>query len=299
MKKVVGVVLGLLPVSVFAECVPVPNCASIGFTKTSCEGDSLKCPFDTSKLYCVPCDSSYKYSCSGDNIKNPIGDTCNNKYAACECIAGATFTNGECICNTSCDTIGNIYYSDGTCSSCNITDKTPVGIVAYIHNDNHFLLSLEEISMPWSTSQTDENGTEIITWNKDLAQLTNYGNANLAKQDYNGVNNTQIIVETYGENAIGVAAVYCYNYAPEGLESTRGNWYLPATGEVYDIIYINREVINKGLTIIGLNPLANNKHLSSSEYINSNAWNVNLYNGEVNVHNYKWFSYPVRCLLAI
>ena len=35
-------------------CKPVPTCAELGYTETSCSGDSLKCPFDTTKLYCVP-----------------------------------------------------------------------------------------------------------------------------------------------------------------------------------------------------------------------------------------------------
>ena len=94
MKKVVGLIMGLVPVSVSAQCIPSPDCASLGYIETSCEGDSLKCPFDTSKLYCVPCDSSFKYACNGDNVANTVGDACNNKYVTCNCVAGATFNNG-------------------------------------------------------------------------------------------------------------------------------------------------------------------------------------------------------------
>ena len=43
-----------------AECTPAPDCVELGYTETSCETTSLKCPFDTSKLYCLPCDSSFK-----------------------------------------------------------------------------------------------------------------------------------------------------------------------------------------------------------------------------------------------
>ena len=60
----VGLVLGLIPISAYAECVPVPDCASIGYTETSCDGDSLKCPFDNTKLKCFPCDSSFRYACN-------------------------------------------------------------------------------------------------------------------------------------------------------------------------------------------------------------------------------------------
>ena len=48
-----------------AACTPTPECASIGYTETSCEGASLKCPFDITKLKCMPCDSSFRYDCSG------------------------------------------------------------------------------------------------------------------------------------------------------------------------------------------------------------------------------------------
>ena len=177
MKNVVGFVIGLLPVSVFGECVPVPDCASIGYTETSCDGDSLKCPFDTSKLYCVPCDSSFKYSCEGDNIVSTIGDVCNNKYVSCECVAGATFNNGECICDTSCS-VGNIYYSDGTCSSCVDENKAPVGIVI---KDNRLVLSIDKMIMTWANT-----GASL--------GLTDYRTTNEAITDMEGKENSQLIV---------------------------------------------------------------------------------------------------------
>ena len=50
--------LGLIfsSANVFAtECTPAPDCASLGYNKTAadCEGlSTIKCPFDTSKIYC-------------------------------------------------------------------------------------------------------------------------------------------------------------------------------------------------------------------------------------------------------
>ena len=93
-----------------AACTPTPDCATIGYTETSCETDYLACPFDNTKLKCMPCDSTYRYSCIGENISKGIGDICNNKYVSCECEVGTTFVNGDCVCDTSCDTVGNIYY---------------------------------------------------------------------------------------------------------------------------------------------------------------------------------------------
>ena len=299
MKKVVGLMLGFMPVSVNAECVPVPDCSSIGYTETSCEGDSLKCPFNTTKLKCIPCDSSFRYSCSGENIKNPIGVACNNKYVSCECEDRTFFINGECICDTSCNTIGNIYYSDGTCSSCNLTDKTPVGIVAYNNNNKNLIISLEtSLEMLWSTTQKDTEGNTIITQMTDVEDLYNYSAKDLALTDYNGFENTQIIVEAYGENAVGVAAVYCHNYAPIGLERSKGQWYLPALGELYDIVYNNKAIINKTLSILEMNSVNTDWQWSSSEYASNTTWCVTGSNNNVSYRN-KSYTHAVSCLLAI
>ena len=82
MKKILPLLL-LTPIIANAECTPAPDCASIGYTETSCEGDSLKCPFDTSKLFCVPCDSSFQYDCVGTYTIGGQGATCGEKYASC------------------------------------------------------------------------------------------------------------------------------------------------------------------------------------------------------------------------
>ena len=34
-------------------CIPKPDCADMGYTKTSCSGAYLKCPFDTGKMACL------------------------------------------------------------------------------------------------------------------------------------------------------------------------------------------------------------------------------------------------------
>ena len=72
----VSFALGLIlttSISNATECTPAPDCASLGYSKTAtdCEGlASIKCPFDTSKLYCqkeettTPSDG---YPCSSEN----------------------------------------------------------------------------------------------------------------------------------------------------------------------------------------------------------------------------------------
>ena len=72
------------------SCIPVPDCAAMGYTETSCEGDFLRCPFDTTKMACV--------------VKKTTG------------------------ASTGCE-VGMIYYSDGTCSSLYNATKSIAGIV--------------------------------------------------------------------------------------------------------------------------------------------------------------------------
>ena len=239
MKKVVGLLIGLFPASVLGECVPVPDCAAIGYTETGCDGNSVKCPFDTSKLKCIPCDSSFRYSCSGDKIQNPIGAACNNKYVSCECIpnAGYYFKNGECVCDTSCDTIGNIYYTDGTCSSCIDSNKTILGLIV---KPQKLLVSPSIERKIWTETHVDIEG---IT---NYGTTANYDDYASAITDYSGKSNTLAIVDYYGEDADNIAGVYCYNYGNE-----TGKRYLPALGELNEYIYKNYAVLSSMWTRLG------------------------------------------------
>ena len=283
MKKVVGLVIGLLPVSAGAECVPSPDCASIGYTETSCDGGSVKCPFDTSKLRCIPCDSSFRYSCDGENVVSAVGAACNNKYVTCNCVEGATLNNGECICDKSCK-MGNIYYSDGTCSSCVDSNKTAVGVVV---NDNELVVSLDIAGLKWAPEYVDVTSIEDIR------------DASIALADYNGLENTRLVTEFYGADGdvTTMAPVYCYNYAPSAMQSTLNKWYLPATGELYEYIYSNYATIRATGSRIGTSyPIS--WFWSSSEHSFGSGWRINIANGEASSY-YKVSAHNVVCLMEI
>ena len=290
MRKVIGFIFGLLPISAFAVCTPTPDCATLGFTDTSCGGRFIRCPFDISKLLCIPCDSLFKYSCVGEYIVGGIGSACNNKYTACECVDGTTFVDGECTYGPNCNIVGNIVYSDRICSPLKLANKTPIGIVAYKDDNRRLLLSLDSTSMSWTTSEAEAEGNV-----SKLNELTIYTNSETALTDYNGFNNTKTIVEAYGENTAGVAAAYCYNYAPTGWESSKGQWYLPAAGELYNAVYNNKTNINNGLTTLGLNSLDSGYHWSSTRNKTDYVWYVNSGTGYVSFYTNK-SSYPVRCI---
>ena len=285
MKKVIGLIIGLVPISAYAQCIPPPDCASIGYIETSCDGDSLKCPFDTTKLYCPPCDSSFKYSCTGDNIKNPVGNACNNKYAHCECIAGATFTNGECVCTTEC-VVGAIYYSDNTCNTCLDNTKTPIGVVV---KNNELIMTTNYISTTWGKYGRE---SPLINIKEDI----------LAQKDFSGKENTITLVEYFADNTDDtvIASTYCYNYAPTEREDTKNQWYLPAAGELYHYVYKNYSQLS-ATYIKNLNwEKFNYDFWSSSEQSQYYAWNVNSYDGSTRYYYYhKSKSFATTCFLAI
>ena len=209
--KIAVAVIGLFPFNVYGECTPTPDCDAIGYTETSCETISLKCPFDQSKLYCFPCDSSYQYSCSEPN-EYGNGESCGNKYKSC--------------CDTSC-VVGSFYYSDGTCDTCLSAIKRPVGIVV---KDQSLVMS-PLVEIPWATDYVNISGLP------DVVDLDS------ARTDLSGKENTAAIVAYYGSGVSNVAGVYCYNYAPQGMEETKGSWYLPAAGEIYYYGYLNYDKI--------------------------------------------------------
>jgi len=104
-------------------CIPTPDCAGLGYTETSCSGAFLRCPFDTSKMFCA--------SSSGSSG------------------GGATPESGGCL-------VGMIYYSDGSCSRNVDSSKTAIGVVVV---DNEIIMSKPKTStMTWASTSTDVSG---------------------------------------------------------------------------------------------------------------------------------------------
>ena len=256
----------LFPFSSHATCTPTPDCASIGYTETSCETISLKCPFDQTKLYCFPCDSSYQYTCSNPNEYGD-GESCKGKYKSC-CIT-------DCI-------IGAIYYSDSSCDTCLNSNKTPIGIVV---KDYELIMS---------------NKTENIQWggfDSDISILTNYNNIADAKTDFNGKANTAKIVGHFGEDVDTTlhAGLFCHKYSTAGTNA--GDWYLPATGELYSYVYNNYNKLSHTWNL-AWNISLSNSFWSSSEYSNKFAWYVYSGNGYTNTLP-KTDTHSVTCFLAL
>ena len=218
-----------------------------------------------------------QYDCSGDNIIGGIGDTCGGKYVGCTCSEGRVFSNGTCVCDTSCK-VGAIYYSDGTCSACVVSGKTPIGVVV---KDNQLVMSQKSSSeMKWSNDDVDTS-------------LSNYTSKDAAKTDFYGKCNTATIM---ADNTSNIAAKYCNDYTTAGTSA--GDWYLPAAGELYSYVYGNYSSINIAMTELGW--IWSGVYLwSSSEYSKINAWYVGFSSGGVGAELKEKKLWYVICLLNI
>ena len=184
-------------------------------------------------------------------------------------------------CQISSCVVGSIYYSDKTCSSCLISSKTPVGIVV---KDNDVVVALNIAQMEW-TGRTSVSG------------ITNDTYASEAKTRYNGKENTTKIVTQYGASATEYAGVYCYNYAPNGMSSSKGSWYLPDVGELNDYLYANYAKVKKGWNQTNTK-VPHSDFWSSAQRYGGDAWHVNVVSGNVSYVS-KSYDYSVGCFLKI
>ena len=144
----IGTSLSLIPLTANAQCVATQDCATLGYTETSCNGGKgVKCPFGN-KWACLPtkesickeegftltcnetgqigegdscnglykkcsCDSSYQYTCSGTGYSGGSGFACNGKYTTCICTEQYKWENGKCEPKMTDGAHGNLFYCNG------------------------------------------------------------------------------------------------------------------------------------------------------------------------------------------
>ena len=98
------------------------------------------------------------------------------------------------------------------------------------------------------------------------------------------------------DNGYSPAACCCVAYSTLGTKP--GDWYLPMTGELYEI-YANKTVINeKRTTLVGSGFSESKYYWSSRESASNTEYYVDLNNGNI-FYNYKNYSYCVLTFLAL
>ena len=96
-----GTSLSFLPTLVYSQCVPVQDCAALGYTETGCPGNGVKCPFGNG-WFCggdeasICAENGFKYTCSGTGYSGGSGQPCGGKYKTCNCATNYTWNGSSC-----------------------------------------------------------------------------------------------------------------------------------------------------------------------------------------------------------
>ena len=253
-----------MSVDVWAQCATT-TCSSLGYTSSSNTGDCLKCPFG--EAWACPkitCPDNAKYTCSGTNITGGVGIPCNGKYSECSCAEGYEWKDGSCA-QSACK-IGDIFYSDKTCSSDVVSGKTPIAVVVYIDgNGGGQALALNNLSSEyyWALTYTD------------IPNLPNYlAYSNTAQLDFASCENSKIIMD-FGDKSTYPAAWAANEYSTEGTKA--GDWCLPAAG-IFTSYYNNQEKINAGFDKVGGTKFTTSTYAwSSSELGSDKVWRLGAF----------------------
>ena len=275
------VVSGLLSGVANAACIQTPSCSSLGYTSSqSCNG-GVKCPFGNA-WNCTASDLSTQIT----ELTNKITEQTNkiteitNKITTIEekivtIESGASSSNCQ---------IGDILYSDMSCDPNVVASKTPIGVV--FDRAKRLAMALEESQQYWSYPDRF-----------DVPGLNNITSESAATADWQGKNNTRLVLEYCKTNGYSCPAFeYVNSYTTVG--TIAGDWYLPAAGEL-NAIYGNKDALNIALGKIGRTKLETSYYRwSSSEYAGDRAWKVSFSKYNTVGYDYKYGDCYVRPVLA-
>ena len=275
----IGTSLSLIPQTINAQCVATQDCATLGYTETSCSGgNGVKCPFGN-KWACFKSESEFcneygfTQTCTGTNQTGGGGKACNGKYNYCSCADGYVWQNGTCK-NSEPDysgcVIGALFYSDNTCSDKLESSKTLLGVVIYEKSASQigWIMTISPIHTytAWSTEE------------KDIPGLTNIKSESNLTDIQASCTNTDVIT-AYGNSSKYPAAWAAKNYKPTGTPSGK-SWCLPSGGLLNTALNnsTNFAKVNAGITTAGgaiLGDVSSRYESiwSSSEYSSDGAWN--------------------------
>ena len=220
----IGTSLSLIPTIAFAQCVATQDCATLGYTETSCSGGSgVKCPFGN-KWACFKSESEicndlgFTFACTGANQTGGASKACNGKYSACSCTAGYAWNDSSQKCedaSANC-VIGALYYADGTCSNDYIASKKLLGIVIYEKsgNENGWVMTHKPVTttIQWSTEAVD------------ITELPNYTSESSLTDVQASCTNTDMIT------AQGNSSTYPAAWSAKNYKEGDKTWCLPSAG---------------------------------------------------------------------
>ena len=250
----IGTSLSFLPQFTFAQCVATQDCATLGYTETSCSGGSgIKCPFGN-KWACFKTDTEFcneygfTQTCTGENQSGGGSKACNGKYTFCNCSNDYAWKDGKCVTAVSGPTacnVGDLYYSDGTCSAKKEEGKNVLGVVIYSNGSagGGWIMTTKPIitGIEWGY-ESNIKGLE--------SESEYYGEDDLYQGLQNSCVNTDIITAA-GNSSQYPAAWAAKNYRPEGTPDGK-QWCLPSGGLLQELSSKSTlDKVNQGISKAG------------------------------------------------
>ena len=227
---------------------------SIGYYKTS--SYEVRPVFEFTQKFNGMCKGMFLYSCEGEGYLGGIGENCGGRYKECSCAEGYEWFASKC--TPHCEVIGNILYSDKTCSKELDTGKTPIGIIVYLDGDGGGqALALNSLDTKYA-------------WGGALASgLTNLSSSEAVATDFASCENSEIIMAA-GNSSTYPAVWAAHEYSTEGTSA--GDWCLPAAG-IFTSYYKNQAAINAGFNRANGTPFTSSTDAwASSQYNGFDAW---------------------------
>ncbi len=305
-------VAGLMMVGgeAYGQCVSSQDCASLGYTKSSCpDGNGVKCPFGNA-WFCVDlCGSGYKYTCSGTGYAGGVGSACGGKYTSCTCASKYNWSGSACTacgstykytCNGTNQTGGvgtacGGYYKQCACKSgydwengaCKERQPDYAGcaIGTLFYSDNTcssnkvsgktilgvVIMEKTASQMGWiMTINPIRTGIAWSTEYVDIPGLNNITSESRLTDIQASCTNTDVITK-YGNSSTYPAAWAAKNYKPSGTPSGK-SWCLPSGGLLKNSLdnKTNLDRINAGISTAGGKKIGFGTS-SSSEYVWSSS----------------------------
>lgn len=155
--------------------------------------------------------------------------------------------------------IGDFVYGDKTWSSNLINNKTCVGIITDVRDEEFDFISLSNLSNAYPISSTNILWYDVITTT----------NLEIAKLDFKGKYNTEQIISA----GLSMAVNHCKDYSTEGFPG--GSWYIPALGQ-FTKAYSHKALIDAALKVATGNTLnSETTYWTSTQWDASQAWTMN------------------------
>ena len=272
-------------------CVKLPSCEELGYVFPYKEGRrQIRCPFDIDKVLYLDYCQAYGLQGKPDEVAGEYQECIEEKadgtkintgyYRYTRCNVGYRYESGHCV-RYSCNTphtclVGDVY----------LHDNEPIGVVFFDDGTVTKIVGLKNIN------SSGIEGNLVVYWTSsntrdyyDIPNLTNYSLSTDAEKDTNGKSNTATILAYASANGKTVQAATATSlYAPNvcGSETmcAKGNWYLPAMGELW-MMYNNLSTIDNVLNSVGGTKLKHsgaNYFWSSTECHLQGAWVLDFYN---------------------